>query len=58
MGAHHHYSNCVEGNLSSGGPNDLSPCTLMFPMVNFASLNFSAVEAPVVRGHAIEYAAP
>jgi hypothetical protein len=58
MGAHHHYANCVEGNLSSAGPNDLSPCTLMFNAVNFASLNFSSVDGPVVRGHAVNHAAP
>ena len=44
IGAHHHYANCVEGNLSSTDQNDLSPCTLMFPAVNFASLNFAALE--------------
>jgi hypothetical protein len=58
MGAHHHYANCVEGNLSSAGPDDLSPCTLMFNAVNFASLNFSSVDGPVVRGHAVNFAAP
>ena len=58
MGAHHHYSNCVEGNLSSAGPSDVSPCTLMFPAVNFASLNFAALEGGTVRGHAVKHAAP
>lgn len=58
MGAHHHYSNCVEGNLTSGGTGDVSPCTLMFPAVNFASLNFAALEGATVRGHAVKYAAP
>jgi hypothetical protein len=58
MGAHHHYANCVEGNLSSGGPNDVSPCTLMFNAVNGASLNFSLLEGVAVRGHAVEHAAP
>jgi hypothetical protein len=58
MGAHHHYSNCVEGNLSSAGPGDLSPCTLMHPMVNFASLNFSFFSGSVTRGHAVSHAAP
>jgi len=58
MGAHHHYSNCVEGNLTSAGPSDLSPCTLMFPMVNFASLNFAALEGSTVRGHAVNHATP
>lgn len=58
MGAHHHYANCVEGNLSSAGPGDLSPCTLMFNAVNFASLNFGVLSGAVVRGHAVGYAAP
>ena len=58
IGAHHHYSNCVEGNLTSAGPSDASPCTLMFPAVNFASLNFAALEGAVVRGHAVQHASP
>ncbi|MGH9748499.1 MAG: zinc-dependent metalloprotease family protein [Candidatus Polarisedimenticolia bacterium] len=58
MGAHHHYANCVEGNLSSAGPTDVSPCTLMFNAVNFASLNFETLSGAVVRGHAVEHAAP
>lgn len=58
MGAHHHYANCLEGSLSSTGPSDLSPCTLMFNAVNFASLNYTTLSGSVVRGHAIEYAAP
>ena len=58
MGAHHHYSNCVEGNLTSAGPSDVSPCTLMFPAVNFASLNFAALEGSTVRGHAVQHASP
>lgn len=58
MGAHHHYSNCVEGNLTSAGAGDLSPCTLMHPMVNFASLNFSFLSGSVTRGHAVNHAAP
>ncbi|HXU11060.1 MAG TPA: zinc-dependent metalloprotease family protein [Candidatus Binatia bacterium] len=58
MGAQHHYANCVEGNLSSAGPDDLSPCTLMFNAVNFSSLNFGVLSGAVVRGHAVSYAAP
>lgn len=58
MGAHHHYSNCVEGMLTSAAANDVSPCTLMFPAVNFASLNFAALEGSVVRGHAVNHAKP
>ena len=57
MGAHHHYANCVEGNLQ-GEANDLSPCTLMFNYIDFQSMNFSQVNGPVVRGHAWEYARP
>jgi hypothetical protein len=57
MGAHHHYANCVEGNLS-GDPTDLSPCTLMFNYVDFQSLNFSTLEGAVVRGHSVQYASP
>lgn len=57
MGAHHHYANCVEGNLS-GDPTDLSPCTLMFNFVDLQSLNFSVLEGAVVRGHAVKYASP
>ena len=58
MGAHHHYANCVEGALTSAGPGDVSPCTLMFPAVNFASLNFAALEGSTVRGHAVNHATP
>lgn len=57
MGAHHHYANCIEGNLS-GGASDLSPCTLMFNYVDLQSLNFSALEGANVRGHAVQYASP
>lgn len=56
MGAHHHYANCVEGNLTSRGVHDLSPCTLMFNCVCFASLNFSELSGVVVRGHAVDFA--
>jgi len=58
MGAHHHYANCVEGNLSEVGEPEVSPCTLMFNAVNLASLNFATLNGTVVRGHTTEYAAP
>ena len=58
MGAHHHYANCVEGNLSEVGEPEVSPCTLMFNAVNLASLNFATLSGAVVRGHANEFAAP
>lgn len=57
MGVHHHYANCVEGNLQ-GDLDDLSPCTLMFNFVDFQSLNFSVLEGIVARGHAVQYASP
>lgn len=57
MGAPHHYANCVEGVLE-GEPTDLSPCTLMFNLVDFQSLNFSQLNGAVVRGHAVKYATP
>lgn len=59
MGAHHHYGNCAEGitptDLLS---QELTPCTLMFNAVNFASLPFSTLNSTVVRGHAADYAKP
>lgn len=58
MGAQHHYANCVEGNATSAGPGDVSPCTLMFPAVNGESLQFGVLEGLVVRGHAVDYVAP
>lgn len=58
MGAHHHYANCIEGNLTSAGPTDVSPCTLMFNAVNGASLNFSLLSGKVTRGHAVSHASP
>jgi hypothetical protein len=57
MGAHHHYANCVEGNLT-GEASDLSPCTLMFNYIDLQSLNFSVLEGVTVRGHAVQYASP
>ncbi|HEX6899796.1 MAG TPA: zinc-dependent metalloprotease family protein [Thermoanaerobaculia bacterium] len=57
MGVHHHYANCVEGNLQ-GDLDDLSPCTLMFNFVDFQSLNFSLLEGAVARGHAVQHASP
>lgn len=56
MGAHHHYGNCTEGLTTTASDDDASPCTLMFPAVNFASLNFGTFSGTVVRGHAFEHA--
>jgi hypothetical protein len=54
MGAHHHYANCVEGLV----PMKDSPCTLMFNSIDLQKLDFSILNAAVVRGHAQVYAAP
>jgi hypothetical protein len=58
MGVHHHYANCVEGNLTSAGTGDLSPCTLMFNFVEIQSINFGLLEGLVARGHAVQFASP
>lgn len=59
MGAHHHYGNCVEGVSPEDATNgDVSPCDLMFPSVEPLSINFSTFAGAVVRGHAVEFAAP
>lgn len=59
MGAHHHYGNCVEGNRSTEGGGDPSLCTIMWPaVVTYSALNFGTLETLVVRGHAVEFAAP
>jgi Metallo-peptidase family M12 len=57
MGAHHHYQDCVEGIPTEVEEGEASPCTLMTNAVDFQSLNFSAIEGAVVRGHATDFAA-
>lgn len=57
MGAHHHYQDCVEGIPTETEEGEVSPCTLMTNAVDFQSLNFSVIEAAVVRGHATDFAA-
>ena len=57
MGAHHHYQDCVEGIPTELENGEASPCTLMTNAVDFQSLNFSAIEGAVVRGHALDFAA-
>lgn len=58
FGAHHQYSNCVEGVPSEAEDSEASPCTLMFPDVSFVSLAFSALEGTVTRGYALEHLSP
>lgn len=54
FGAHHHYGNCVEGIPSE--PLEVAPCTLMGPVADFVSYNFSTANAAIVRGHAEAFA--
>lgn len=57
MGAHHHYANCGEGDQHPAGSD--SYCTVMFPaQLQFMARNFGTLEAAVVRGHAVDFAAP
>ncbi|HVF04046.1 MAG TPA: zinc-dependent metalloprotease family protein [Frankiaceae bacterium] len=56
MGAHHHYSNCVEGDGKEqrGVPG---VCTVMEgSLTRFFSLRFGTVESAVIRGHAVRFA--
>ena len=59
MGAHHHYGNCVEGDGRTEGGGEPSICTLMWgAVINLMASNFGTLEGLVIRGHAIEFAAP
>lgn len=58
LGGQHHFSNCVEGIPTELDGPEVSPCTLMFPTVDLASFNLDAVNAKLVRGYALRYAAP
>ena len=55
MGVHHHYANCVE---SKADVREVAPCTLLFPYLDFQSLNMGQVEQAVVRAHALKFAKP
>lgn len=58
MGAHHHYANCAQGVGADDVTNrEPAPCTLMFNFLDFTSINLSAINGAVVKGHAIAYAA-
>ncbi len=56
LGAHHHYANCVEGAQTAVADRHLGTCTMMFNDVGLVNLHFSALEAAVVRGHALAFA--
>ncbi|MBW3595033.1 MAG: hypothetical protein KY391_05590 [Actinobacteria bacterium] len=55
LGAHHHYSNCVEA-LPQGAPRgDLNPCTTMSPFAATASGTFALLERSFIRRYAALY---
>jgi hypothetical protein len=57
MGAHHHYGNCGQG--SPVMQENETPCTVMWPFViAWNAGNFGTLEGAVVRGHAVDFAAP
>ena len=59
LGGQHHYANCVEGIDADVAAEqaDTAPCTLMFNAADFVSLHFGTVNAKIVRGYALTYAA-
>jgi hypothetical protein len=56
LGAHHHYSSCVEGIPTETVADALSVCTLMINDIGLASLNFSSLNGAIVRGHSVDFA--
>lgn len=57
MGAHHHYAVCgITAPAMAQGRSDA--CTLMFPDVSIAALEFSPTNSAIVYGHADKYARP
>lgn len=57
LGAHHHYQECATGLAEGYEEGDVAtPCTVMTNALDLQSLNFSAVEGAVVRGHAVDFA--
>jgi hypothetical protein len=55
LGAHHHYSNCVEP-APSMARGELGPCTTMSPAAVSASPTFGTVERMFIRDYAAHYA--
>jgi hypothetical protein len=56
LGAHHHYSNCVEAQPSGALRGDTNPCTTMWPAAANASSTFGLLERSFIRSYAAEYA--
>ena len=55
LGAHHHYGNCAEHVPGAATEPSTDVCTLMFNDVSLVSLQLSAVNRAIVRGHALRY---
>lgn len=58
FGAQHHYANCAEdadGDIVNG---EVTPCSVMFNSLDALGPDFDTLNGIVVRGHAVEYAAP
>lgn len=60
LGGHHHLANCAEGaQQDPAAPLDpTTPCTVMWAYAMAISSRFGAVNASVIRGHAVTFAAP
>lgn len=56
LGAHHHYSNCVEGAPVAVADAHAPTCTVMINDWGLINLRFSALEGVAIRGHALEWA--
>lgn len=57
LGAHHHYGDCLEGNLWARPSSvSASPCTIMDQTLFFSAMYFGHLEGAVIRGHALRYA--
>ncbi len=56
LGAHHHYSNCVEAPARGAVEGQAAPCTTMSPAAVTASAFFGLMESSFVRYYTAEYA--
>lgn len=56
LAAHHHFTNCAEGDHTYFPMEDWAACTVMFPDLFMVSLRFGTLEGIVVREYALEYA--
>ena len=56
LGAHHHYSNCVEAPARGALAGQAAACTTMSPSATVASAFFGVIEASFLRHYTKEYA--